>query len=87
MLEILMYFAIAIISVAALLIVGFAFFSRNFFKIIFINALLGIASLFIIRAISSFTGVSLAVNPWTLTSASAFGMPAVCGMLMLNLIF
>ena len=87
MLEFLMYFALIIISVAALLIVGFAFFSRRFFKIILINALLGVASLIVIRAISTFTGVSLEVNPWTLTSASAFGMPAICGMLMLNLIF
>lgn len=47
----------------------------------------GGVSLLAVNAIGSFTGVRVAVNPWTLGAAGVFGMPGTITLVLLGAIF
>lgn len=74
-----------------LIAVGFIFYflfkSKNFVKLMFLNMLLGAATLIILKLISKFTGVEIWINQFTMSSTLIFGIPAVIGFIILNLIF
>ena len=51
-----------------------------------IHAALGLLFTAVINLTSRFTGIAIPINPYTLCSVSVLGVPAVCGILVLNLI-
>lgn len=80
-----------LILLLILIAVGFIFFflfkSKNFVKLMFLNMLLGVITLIILKLTSKFTGVEIWINQYTMSSALIFGIPAVIGFIILKLIF
>ncbi len=85
--EILKYCAIALLSVAAIIIICLALKSGRPFKYIIINAVIGILSVVLVDVTSRFTGVHIPINEWTLSGSAVYGIPAVCGLLILQILF
>ena len=48
---------------------------------------MGIAVMAVIDLTAKFTGVHIPVNQYTVTGSAVFGIPAVCGFLVLPIIF
>ncbi len=71
-----------IFGVAAVLWASFK--SGHFFKNLFTAAFQGIVSLFAVNVLGLLTGVTIAINWYTLTCVSFFGMPSVIGCVLLN---
>ena len=59
--------------------------SKHFFKAIVLSALQGVAALFAVNLLSAATGVTLAVNPVTLTVSAVGSLPGVVAMLVSKL--
>lgn len=53
-------------------------------KSIFLNALLGFAAITVINLTQKFTGVHIPLNWWTVGGSGVFGLPAVCGIILLQ---
>ena len=72
----------------ALLAVLIAFLrSGRFFGALFSSAVQGAVSLLAVNVAGMLTGVTVAVNPVTLTAVSLLGIPGTIGLLLLNAIF
>ena len=72
----------------ALLAVLIAFLrSGRFFGALFSSAVQGAVSLLAVNVAGMLTGVTVAVNPVTLTAVSILGIPGTIGLLLLNAIF
>lgn len=82
---ILLIFVLSLISLSVILY--YLFKSKNFVKLMFLNMLLGAATLIILKLISKFTGVEIWINQFTMSSTLIFGIPAVIGFIILKLIF
>ena len=54
---------------------------------LFLSALQGIAALFAVNLTGLVTGVTVAVNWYTVAASAILGLPAVIGTLVLNMIF
>jgi len=80
------YFYIVLLSITAIVIIFFSIRSRKPIKFLFINACLGLISLFVIHFTKSFTGADLPINEFTVISSSFLGVPSVIGFLLLNFI-
>lgn len=52
-----------------------------------LHSALGLAVLTAVNLTCPFSGVHIPINEWSVSSAAAFGMPAVCGLLILQLLF
>ena len=50
----------------------------------FLNALLGIGSLFLVNAASAFTGWAVRIDPFSILAACVFGVPGVGMVFMLR---
>ena len=61
--------------------------SGRFFKMLVLNALLGLLTLIVINLLSRFTGFSIAVNLYTVLGSALFSVPAVIFFLILPFIF
>ena len=85
--DILKYCGIAVLVIGALALLIFAVKTKKFFKALIFNAFLGIAVMAVIDLTAKFTGVHIPVNWWTVGGSAVFGIPAVCGYLILPLIF
>lgn len=57
------------------------------FKTLLLNAFMGICALAIIDLTSTLSGVYIPINTYTVAGAGIFGIPAICGFLILKLIF
>ncbi len=55
-------------------------------KSILIHAALGLAAMVIINLTAKFTGVKVPVNLYSVISAGTLGIPAVCLLLVLNIL-
>lgn len=76
------------VLVLALLAVLIAFLrSGRFFGALFSSAVQGAVSLLAVNVAGMLTGVTVAVNPVTLTAVSLLGIPGTIGLLLLNAIF
>ena len=75
------------IAVGAVALLIFAAKTKRFFKTLLLNAFLGIAVMAIIDLTAKFTGVHIPVNQYTVAGSAVFGIPAVCGFLILPIIF
>lgn len=85
--EILKYGGIAVLAIGALAILIFAAKTKKLFKTLLFNAFLGLAVMIIIDLTAKFTGAHIPVNWWTVGGCAVFGIPAVCGYLVLPIIF
>lgn len=85
--EILKYGGIAVLAVGALALLIFAAKSGKPFKTLLLNAFMGIAVMAVIDLTAKFTGVYIPVNQYTAAGSAVFGIPAVCGFLILPIIF
>ncbi len=84
--EIYLYSAGALAAVAELLVLFFCFKSGKPIKNLLIAALCGIAALIAVNLTARFTGVHIPVNPFSVGSSALFGIPAVCGMVIMGMI-
>ncbi len=78
--------AIVFLSLCAFILLIFHIKSHRPLRSIILNALLGIAAVIIVNLTQSFTGVHIPVNWWTVGGSSIFGIPAVCGVIILQMI-
>jgi len=79
------YTAVGLAVLCEIILLFTAFLSGKPFRILFLNALSGIAVLALINIIGKFCDVSIAINEWTVGGSAAFGLPAVIGLLLLRL--
>lgn len=84
--ELLKIFAIAVLSLGALILLGLYIRGRKPIKSLILNALSGIAAIVIINLTTKFTGIHIPVNWWSVISASGLGAPAVIGIILLQII-
>lgn len=56
--------------------------SRHFFRCLFLSSLSGIGSLFAVSISGSLTGISIGINPVTLSVSAFGGIPSVIAMLI-----
>ena len=60
--------------------------SHKMIKSIFLNALLGFAAIAAINLTQKFTGVHIPLNWYTVGGSGIFGLPAVCGIILEQII-
>lgn len=80
------YFIILIVIYTCILAV-LSFKSGKMTKTLLLSVFSGLAVFTLVNILSSFTGVDIAVNGWTLGSSAVFGIPGVLGLLVLRLFF
>ncbi len=69
-------------AVLYLLILLFTFYkSGRFLKVMFITALSGLIPLFVLNLLSSYIGIAISINAWTLGISASFGLPGIIAML------
>ena len=84
--EIIKTVIISLISVFGLCILFLYIKSRRPLKSAAINALFGISALILVNLTSRFTGVHIPINVYTVPSSAVFGIPAVCTLIILQII-
>lgn len=82
---------LGIIAIIWICICGFALIifhikSKKMIKSIFLNALLGVTAIAVINLTQKFTGVHIPLNWYTVGGSGIFGLPCVCGIVLLNMI-
>lgn len=78
--------AIVWLSVCAFVLLILHIKSHKMIKSILLNALLGFAVIVIINLTQKFTGVYIPLNWWTVGGSGVFGLPCVCGIILLQII-
>ncbi len=78
---------ITILSCAVLTVFIAMLKTGHFFKALFLTCLQGVAAVFAVNAVGLLTGVTLAVNWYTLSTGAVFGTPGVISLLLLDVIF
>ena len=78
---------VAFIAACAIIMLIFMIKRKCFFKGLFASALQGIAALYAVRLTGLVTGVSIAVNWYTLSTAAVLGSPGVVLLLAAKTIF
>ena len=76
-----------ILSFSAFIIMLMSFYSGKALKRLFLNGLFGFFALLIVNSTSSFTGVYIPINWYSIALTGVFSVPAVIGFLILNIIF
>lgn len=74
------------LSLSALVLLVLHLKSHRFIKSVILNALLGFAAIAIINLTQKFTGVFVPLNWWTVGGSGIFGLPCVCGIVLLQLL-
>ena len=74
-------------AAAALAVLAACFRSGHALRTLFGSAVKGIVSLFAVNAAGLLTGVTVAVNPVTLTASGLFGIPGTIALLLADTIF
>lgn len=78
---------ISFLALSALVLLGLHIRTLKPVRSVFLHALLGLVALFAVNVTTRFTGVSVPVNLYSVIGSCVFGVPGVCGMLILNLLF
>lgn len=81
-----------IIAIVLLIVISLAIFiisakNKSVLKLLILNGLLGVGALVLINALCRFTGVRVEVNEYSVIGSVLYGLPAVCGMAILKLLF
>ncbi len=79
--------ALSLLGVSALTILLMAIYSGKPIRKLILNSLFGIITLLLINLTKKFTGVYIPVNVISVVGVTVFSIPAVIGLLVLNLIF
>jgi len=61
--------------------------TKKFFKNLLLNAIIGIGILFLLVLLKNITGIFVPINKYTFASAAVGGIPAISGILILNVFF
>ena len=85
--EVLKYGALILLTVGFIAVTVFSVKSGKAVKTLLLNAFAGAAVRAIINLTAKFTGVYVPLNPYTAAGAVCYGVPAVCGFLILPIIF
>lgn len=75
------------LSLSAFIILLLSFYSGKAIKRIVLNGIFGFLTLLIINLTSKFTGVYIPINWYSIVGIGVFSIPAVIGLLVLNVIF
>lgn len=75
-----------VLSICAVVIFTACLKSGNFFKSIVLSVFYGISGLFAVNFIGGFTGLHLAINPFSLLVSSISGLPGVIFLVVSDLI-
>lgn len=78
---------LSIILISAFFILIFAIIGKKTFKTLLLNIFAGLCMLLIFKLLSPFLGFNIAVNKYTVIGCGVFGVPALIGFLLLNIIF
>lgn len=78
--------AIIWLSVCAFVLLILHIKSHKMIKSIFLNSLLGFAAIAVINLTQKFTGVHIPLNWYTVGGSGIFGLPAVCGIILSQII-
>ncbi len=81
------YGAVAVIVIGLLSVLICALRCKRPLRALIINAAAGIVALIAVKLTGRFTGISISINYITFLGSAGFGIPAVCGFLLLPLIF
>ncbi len=85
--EILKYIALCVFFIGLIAILIVAIKSRKPFKFLILNAIIGFTLMLILHFSEKFTGIKFPINQYTAIGSSVFGIPAIIGFLIFNLIF
>ncbi len=85
--EVLKYSAVILLAAGFIAVTVFSVKSGKAVKTLLLNAFAGATVLAIINLTAKFTGVYIPLNPYTAVGAVCYGVPAVCGFLVLPIIF
>lgn len=83
----LMYGGAAVLISGELAVLICAFKCKRPLGALLLNSALGIAALLALRFSDKLIGIHISVNLPTVLGSAAFGLPGVCGLLLLPLIF
>ena len=78
--------AIIWLSLCALVLLVLHIKSHKLIKSIFLNAILGFTAVAVINLTQKFTGVHIPLNWYTVGGSGVFGLPCVCGIVLLQII-
>ncbi len=78
--------AIIWLSICAFVLLILHIKSHKLMKSIFLNAILGFATIAIINLTQKFTGVHIPLNWYTVGGSGVFGLPCVCGIILAQII-
>ncbi len=81
------YSGIAAVVLSGLAILIVCVLGRKPLRCIILNIAIGVAALAAVNITARFTGVYIPVNEWTVGGSAVFGMPGVCGIILLQMIF
>lgn len=76
--------AIVWLSLCAFVLLILHIKSHKMIKSILLNALLGFAVIAVINLTKKFTGVHIPLNWYTVGGSGIFGLPCVCGIILLQ---
>lgn len=85
--EIFKYLIFVILLICELFSLYYSIKKGGFFKIIFLNALLGILAITVVNISSEYTNCYIPINLYSVIFPCAFGVPAVICLIMLKFIF
>ena len=78
--------AIVWLSVCAFILFILHIKSHKIIKSIFLNTLLGFTAIVLVNVTQKFTGVHIPLNWYTVGGSGVFGLPAVCGIILAQII-
>lgn len=81
------YSGIAAVVLSGLVLLIVCVLGRKPLRCIILNIIIGIAGLAAVNMTARFTGVYIPVNEWTVSGSAIFGIPGVCGIILLQVIF
>lgn len=76
--------AIVWLSLCAFVLLILHIKSHKMIKSIFLNAILGFSAIAVINLTQKFTGVYIPLNWYTVGGSGVFGLPCVCGIILLQ---
>lgn len=85
--EILKYSGITLLVISSITVFVFSVRGKKPVKTLFLNSALGIIITFLIHFTYKFTGVNIPINQYTVLGATLYGITAVCGFLIMPIIF
>lgn len=78
--------AVVWLSLCALVLLVLHIKSHRIIKSVFLNAILGFTAVAVINLTQKFTGVHIPLNRLTVIGSGIFGLPAVCGTILAQII-